>query len=203
MNPKYTYRKKQVTNAEKQQILKILGNNPTDKQIEYTAHENDLKTRTIKAWLKNKQQFCSENKHTSDSEDNLYNKRKTKEDKALFDYERHFNQNSNQYNYEITNSDLLMKKHGNLNDTKQSQNGHPFPLSHISTQGEKSQQRQQDKYALQNFESLALLLDQNDEIHQLISLFQNQERQIESIKKGQQDILEYMCSHLTKKPKRI
>ena len=54
MNPKYTYRKIQVNNAEKSYILKILGNNPTDKHIEYLAHENDIKTRTIKAWLKNK-----------------------------------------------------------------------------------------------------------------------------------------------------
>ncbi|CAD8069338.1 unnamed protein product [Paramecium sonneborni] len=202
MNPKYTYHKKQVSNSEKQQILKILGNNPSDKHIEFIAHENDIKTRTIRTWLKNKQQFCTENKQTSDSEDNLYNpKRKTKEDKALFDYEKQFNQQSNQYNYEITNSDLLLKN-SNHTDSTQLQGVLAIPQVQLQTLMEKNQQKQ-DKYALQNFESLALLLDQNDEIYQLVSLFQNQERQIENIKKVQQDILEYMCSHLTKKPKRI
>ncbi|CAD8065567.1 unnamed protein product [Paramecium sonneborni] len=215
MNPRYNYPKRSVSNMDRQQILKALGSNPSDKEIEYMAQEYDLKSRTIKAWLK--QQFQNQNKASESDEDYQGNRKKTKADKDLLDFERNFNQNSDAYHYEITSMDLL--KNGKILNQQEpikpqvipqqkpiptpQQSNKPITSDDFFTMKIDKQQQQSQKFSLQNFDALLLLLDQDDEIHHLVSLLRNQEKQIEELKKTQAEILEYMCSHLTKKPKKI
>ncbi|CAK66816.1 unnamed protein product (macronuclear) [Paramecium tetraurelia] len=212
MNPRYNYPKRSVSSMERQQILKALGSNPSDKHIEYMAQEYDLKTRTIKSWIK--QQFQNQSKASESEEDYQGNrKKKTKADKDLMDFERNFNQNSDAYHYEITSMDLLKsdklqnqqesaKPQQRVNSTPQ-QPSKPLSSEDFFSMKIDQQLQQSQKFSLQNFDALLLLLDQDDEIHHLVSLLRNQERQIEELKKTQSEILEYMCSHLTKKPKKI
>ncbi|CAD8159857.1 unnamed protein product [Paramecium octaurelia] len=216
MNPRYNYPKRSVSSMDRQQILRALGSNPSDKEIEYTAYEYDLKPRTIKSWLKQKSK--NYNKASESDEDYQSNGKKTKADKELLDFERNFNQNSDAYHYEIKSMDLL-KNAKNLNQQEcekpqviqqQKQQSTPQqsinPLSSddfFTMKIDKLQQQQSQKFSLQNFDALLLLLDQDDEIHHMVTLLRNQEKQIEELKKTQSEILEYMCSHLTKKPKKI
>ncbi|CAK71516.1 unnamed protein product (macronuclear) [Paramecium tetraurelia] len=216
MNPRYNYPKRSVSSMDRQQILKALRSNPSDKEIEYLAQEYDLKPRTIKGWLK--QQSKKYNKASESDEDIQSNGRKTKADKDLLDFERNFNQNSDGYHYEITNMDLL-KTAKNLNQqeyekpqvvqTQKQQSTQQQSIKPLSSENfftmkiDNQQQQQSQKCSLQNFDALLLLLDQDDEIHHMVTLLRNQEKQIEELKKTQSDILEYMCSHLTKKPKKI
>ncbi|CAD8055546.1 unnamed protein product [Paramecium primaurelia] len=215
MNPRYNYPKRSVSSMDRQQILKALGSNPSDKDIEYMAQEYDLKSRTIKSWLK--QKYQNQIKTSESDEDFQGNRKKTKADKDLLDFERNFNQNSDVYHYEITSMDLLKNDkilyqqesekpqiitQQKLHSTPQ-QIVKPLSSDNFFTMKIDKQQQQSQKFSLQNFDALLLLLDQDDEIHHLVSLLRNQEKQIEELKKTQSEILEYMCSHLTKKPKKI